>query len=92
MDSATFDNQLQQVFEAFQEAPRTMLQVSVRTGILRSNICRYVAHLKKRNKITIVKRDKCPLSKHKAAFYSTNPALIPKPGQSELFQTEGFQV
>jgi len=87
MDAKTFENQLKRTFEEFRKEPQTMMQVSRRTGILRPNICRYVSHLRKRNKISVVKTGKCPITKHKAQFFSTDPELIPKPGQSELFST-----
>lgn len=87
MDSKTFNNQLKRTYRAFREKPKTMLQVSSETGIMRASICRYVAHLKKRNKIAEVRKGTCPISKHKSGFLSTDPALIPKPGQSELFKT-----
>lgn len=85
MDDQTKQTQMQAVYEAFRERPQTMMEVSVSTGILRPNICRYVAKWEKRNMITVVKKAKCSVTKHEAKFYSTNPDLIPKPGQSEMF-------
>jgi hypothetical protein len=64
------------IFAAF-KAPATMLTVSIKTGILRANICRYVAHLRKTDSIHLVKFDICPISKHKAGFYTTNKDLFP---------------
>ena len=85
MDNQTKKTQMEAVFEAFKERPQTMMQVSVSTRILRPNICRYVAKWEKRNLITVVKKENCPVTKHEAKFYSTDPALIPEPGQSEMF-------
>lgn len=85
MDNNKRKTQMQQVYEAFKEKPQTMMQVSVSTRILRPNICRYVGKWEKRNLITVVKKAKCPITKHEAKFYSTNPDLIPPPGQSEMF-------
>ena len=65
-------NQLKEVFRAFYERPKTMLMVSNETGILRANICRYVAELEKKNLITLTDIKICPISKHRAGFYTTN--------------------
>lgn len=92
MDKQTFENQLKRTFEAFKEKPKTMLQVSNETGIMRASICRYVAHLKKRKKIVTVKKGTCPLSKHKAQFLSTDEQYFPKETQPELFPSEGCAV
>ena len=53
-----------------------MKQVSVETGIDRANICWYVRWLRKRNQITVIKKDKCPITRHKAQYLSTDPALL----------------
>ncbi|MCG2590389.1 hypothetical protein [Rhodohalobacter sulfatireducens] len=92
MDQQTFNNQLEETNRAFRNAPKTMKQVSVETGIDRPNICRYVAYLRKRNKIAVVKKDICPVTRHSAQFFSTDPELIPKPGQAELFKAERCRV
>lgn len=65
--------QLIKTKESFNKQPSTMLMVSKDTDILRSNICRYVASLKKTEEIFKVKDGICPISKHPATFYSTNP-------------------
>ena len=72
-----FQGQTQRVFTAFLRHPKTMLAVSIETGILRANICRYVAEWKKENRICIVRKGICPISKHRAGFYTTNPELFP---------------
>ena len=75
--SRHFQAQIKKVFAALYKQPKTMLMVSVETGILRANICRYVAELKKKNCIRIVRIGICPISKHRAGFYTTNPELFP---------------
>lgn len=75
--STVFQAQMKRVFAAFHKHPKTMLVVSVETGILRANICRYVAEWKKENKIKLVKFGICPISKHRAGFYTTNQELFP---------------
>ena len=72
-----FQAQMKRVFAALYRQPKTMLMVSIETGILRANICRYVAKWEKRNCIRIVRKGICPISKHRAAFYTTNPELFP---------------
>lgn len=72
-----FYAQMKKVFAAFYKQPKTMLMVSIETGILRANICRYVAEWEKKNRIAMVKKDTCPISKHRAGFYTTNTDLFP---------------
>jgi len=68
--------QMKRVFIAFYKQPKTMLMVSLETGILRANICRYVAEWEKENRIGIIRKSICPISKHRAGFYTTNPDLF----------------
>lgn len=72
-----FQAQMKRVFAAFYRQPKTMLMVSIETGILRANICRYVAEWEKENSIKVVRKGICPISKHRAGFYTTNPHLFP---------------
>ena len=88
MDKSTKQKQTKRTFEAFREEPKTMLQVAKETGILRGNICRYVDAFRKHGKIVEVKQDKCPISKHKASFYSTDPKYFQEETQPELFPKE----
>ena len=75
--STHFQAQMKRVFAALYRHPKTMLMVSIETGILRANICRYVAKWEKENRICIVRKGICPISKHRAGFYTTNPDLFP---------------
>ncbi len=81
-----FHRQLLQAKEAFFEQPCTMRMVEVYTGILRPNICRYVATLKDSGLIQLYKVGRCPYTNHRAGFYTTNPALFSKPQQLSLFE------
>ena len=72
-----FQAQINKVFKAFYRQPKTMLMVYIETGILRANICRYVAEWEKQNCIKKVSNGICPISKHRASFYTTNPELFP---------------
>ena len=71
-----FQGQKSRVFVALLSRPKTMLMVSVETGILRANICRYVAYWEKQNRVQLIKKGICPISKHGAGFYTTNPELF----------------
>ncbi len=72
-----FEAQMKRVFAAFKRKPSTMLMVSIETGILRANICRYVAKWQKQGSIHQLKQGLCKVSKHRAGFYTTNPELFP---------------
>lgn len=76
MQDRKFQAQMSKLFAAFLTQPKTMLMVSVETGVLRANICRYIAHWEKYSRIQVVKKAICPLTKHRAGFYSTNPELF----------------
>ena len=80
-----FIAQMDKVFKAFREQPSTMLMVSIKTGILRANICRYVATWEKQGRIAEVKKDQCKISKFQAGYYTTDPALFPESNQTSLF-------
>lgn len=68
--------QLQTVRLCFSTRPKTMLEVSEETGIRRANVCRYVGKLRKRDQIAVVRYGLCPVSKYRAGFYTTDPALL----------------
>ena len=75
--STHFQAQIQRVFATLYRQPKTMLMVCIETGILRANICCYVAEWEKENCIILVRKGNCPISKHRAGFYTTNPELFP---------------
>jgi len=68
MEDKDFGQQEQEAFLAF-DSPKTMLQVSVETGILRANHCRYLARWKKDGLVILDHFGLCPISKHRAGFY-----------------------
>lgn len=72
-----FQVQKKVVFVKLFKETKTMLEVSVETGILRANICRYIAEWKRLGCVKLVKFGICPISKHRAGFYTTNPELFP---------------
>jgi len=73
-----FEVQMIRVFAALYRQPKTMLMVEVETGIMRSNICRYVAKWRKRDCIKVIRKGICPISKSAGVQYlTTNPELFP---------------
>lgn len=74
-----FEAQQIKVFESFKRQPSTMLMVSIETGILRANICRYVSEWQKSKSIVLLSEGICKISKHRAGYYSTDPTLFSQP-------------
>lgn len=74
-----FEGQLKRVFGAFSRKPSTMLMVSVETGILRANICRYVSKWREQGKIHLLYKRDCKISKHLAGYYTTDTSLFTQP-------------
>jgi hypothetical protein len=81
----SFEAQKKVVFKAFYDHPKTMLMVSDETGVLRANICRYVATWRQFNRIESVKIDYCKITKHLAGYLTTNPELFPESNQYQMF-------
>jgi hypothetical protein len=79
------NSQFKLVYKSFYKAPKTMLMASKETGILRANICRYVATLRESDKIAEVKKSLCKISNHKAGYLSTDPNQFPKSNQYKMF-------
>lgn len=71
-----FETQMKRVFAAFKRKPSTMLMVSIETGILRANICRYVAEWRKSKSIRVQKQGLCKVSKHRAGYYTADRNLF----------------
>jgi hypothetical protein len=74
-----FEVQMERVFAAFKRKPSTMLKVSIETGILQANICRYVAKWQKSSSIRLLKQGLCKASKHRAGYYTTDTKLFTQP-------------
>lgn len=71
-----FKAQMKRVFEAFHK-PKTMLMASKETGILRANICRYIAKWEKQNIIKRGLKKACKISKAKAFYFVSKPLNDP---------------
>jgi hypothetical protein len=87
-----FDTQYQTVYQSLKERPKTMLEVSLETGILRANICRYIAEMEEKGQIQLIRKGYCPYTRFTAGFYSTDEALFSKPNiqQLNLFEYGGI--
>ena len=72
-----FQTQYKKTFTAFYGRPKTMLMVSIETGIMRASICRYVARMQELDYIRLVQKGICPVTKYRAGYYTTNPDLFP---------------
>lgn len=64
----------------------TMKTIAIKLDIDRANVCRYVATLRKSNRIQFVKNAICPITKcSDVGLYTTNPEYFVKNNQLELF-------
>ena len=77
--------QMSRVYSALFKEPKTMLMVAEETGILRANICRYIAKWQKNKCIDVVKVGRCEITKYEANYYTTNPHLFSKSNQLKMF-------
>ena len=82
-------NQMQIVYQCFLERPKTMFEVEQETGVVRPNICRYVQMMGADNAIQEIYKGLCPISNHKAGFYTTNKDLFTT-FQPSLFDDSRF--
>ena len=73
-----FHSQYQLVYQSFKEKPKTMLDVFIETGILRANICRYVAGMKEKGIIQLLYKKDDKHTKSKAGYYTTDKTLFHK--------------
>jgi hypothetical protein len=78
-------DQLNKVFEGFFKEPQSMKMLSVKLNIDRANLCWYCREFRKNNKIGIVKKGICAITKQRVNYYTTNPELFPKSNQTTLF-------
>jgi hypothetical protein len=86
-EDTTFFTQLDAVYQAFFEKPRTMKEADFACGVMRESICRYVRTLRNQGKIYRLKQRRCQRTNHRAGEYTTDPRLFPKtkPQQLNLF-------
>ena len=75
-----FSAQYQICYLAFSEMPKTMAMVERETGIWRSNICRFVATMKRQGLIQLIRKDVCPITgMNNVGFYQTDANIQPVP-------------
>jgi len=79
-----FVSQYKTVYQSFMKRPKTMLMVCVETGIMRENICRYVASMKEQEKIQVIRKGYDPHTGYIAEYYSTNGDLFTKSNVQQL--------
>lgn len=68
--------QYQITYQSFKEYPKTMLDVSLETGILRANICRYVADMEDKGLIQLLYKAEDKNTKSVAGYYTTDKELF----------------
>jgi len=75
-----FARQFKIVFDAFGEYPKTMAQVAVETNVMRSNITRYVAVMKRQKTIRLIAKGRCPITGMSGVgLYLTDKTVEPAP-------------
>lgn len=79
-----FKAQYQIVYQSFKERPKTMLDVSLETGILRANICRYVADMDDKGLIECLYKAKDKHTNFTAGHYTTDKELFNQVGNRQL--------
>lgn len=84
-----FRAQYQIVYQSFKERPKTMLDVSLETGILRANICRYVAEMEDKGLIQLLYKMEDEHTRFTAGYYTTDKDLFRKEDSQQLNSWEG---
>lgn len=79
-----FGSQYQIVYQSFKECPKTMLDVSLETGILRANICRYVADMENKGVIQLLYKSEDEHTKFTAGYYTTDKTLFRQEDNQQL--------
>jgi hypothetical protein len=72
------------VYQSFKERPKTMLDVSLETGILRANICRYVADMENKGIIQLLYKTDDEHTKFTAGYYTTDKSLFREKDDKQL--------
>ena len=79
------DNELKAVYDYLQTNIATATMVSTALNIYRPNLCRRKRALEKSGLLVEVKKGYCKVTRCKAAWLTTNPALFPINSQLNLF-------
>lgn len=79
-----FRAQYQIVYQSFKEHPKTMLDVSLETGTLRANICRYVADMEDKGLIQLLYKTEDSHTRFTAGYYTTDKELFNQVDNQQL--------
>lgn len=79
-----FRLQYQIVYQSFNVRPKTMLDVSLETGILRANICRYVADMEDKGLIQLLYKKEDEHTKFTAGYCTTDKELFNQVDNQQL--------
>jgi transposase-like protein len=82
------DNELKAVAEYLKQQCATATVVAIALNIYRPNICRWKRRLEKKGQLAVIKKVKCPITKHWAGLLTTNPEYFPIQSQLKLFSYE----
>lgn len=83
----SLEDQFKATERAFFNGYFTMKTIAVQLGVDRANICRYVATLRRSNRIQLIKKGVCPITKSSGVgFYTTNPEYFISSNQLNLFE------
>lgn len=85
MDDQNRMVQMQRVYQAFHQAPKTMKEVDQEQGVMRENICWYVSAFRKAGRIFPVRKRLCKVTKHRAMAWTTNEELVPENPQLKIW-------
>ena len=83
-----FKTQKDRIFKELLGSPATMLMLEHRTGINRSNICRFIAKWRKQGVVHCIKKGLCAISKYQAGYYTTDKSLFPITNLKNYFNHE----
>jgi hypothetical protein len=78
--------QLVKVYNSLMVKPMTLKETSIYTGIMRSNICRYLSTLREQNKVAVIRKRKCSITSYPYAVeYTADNSLLRKSNQLTMF-------
>lgn len=76
MDPVKKSRRKRKIWDALQGKPKTMMQLSVETHVMRSSICPIINAWRDQGFVFFTGRDVCPITKHKADFYTANKEIF----------------
>lgn len=81
--------QIQKVYDAFHDTPKTMLDVAREVNVYRANVCRYLRVMKRQGTIQKIYKGRDRRTKNWAWYYSTDEKFWKKQDtQLSLFGEE----